>query len=161
MPGFNLNYYKNGKFPCHTKQFFTDFKILTVQSIILCNILKFMYKYHHWQQYMPSTLAKIISSNAPLPGHSLENCKAWLNSHSSGIYRNVLSFKGPLFYLKYMTEILENHSINSQPGNTFKNKTKSLIFSIQSSGSNEEWEGKKCHYIVFQGYPETIVKTLH
>ena len=102
---------------------------------------------------MPTAIANMISSNAPLPGLSLENCKTWLNSHSNEIYRNVLSFKGPLFYLKYMAEIIENIHENSHTNNSFKNKTKSLIFSIQSSGSNEEWEGKNIPLYGVPGLP--------
>ena len=156
MPGFNLNYYKNGNNPCHTKSFFTELKILTVQSLILSNILKFMHKYHHWRQYMPKTVAKMISSDAPLPGHSLENCNGWLHSHSTGKFRNVLSFKGPLFYLKYMPEIIETYYSdieNSHAGNSFKNKTKSFMLGIQSSGNKEEWVGRNFPLYCVPGLP--------
>ena len=115
-----------------------------------------MHKYHHWRQHMPTTVAKMISSDAPLPGHSLESCNRWLRSHSTGKFRNVLSFKGPLFYLKYMPEIIEKYCSdveNSHVGNSFKNKTKSVMLGIQSSGDNEEWVGQNFPLYCVPGLP--------
>ena len=48
MPGFNLNYFKDGLTPCHTKPFFTEYSILTVHSIIFTNILIFMHKHRYF-----------------------------------------------------------------------------------------------------------------
>ena len=48
MPGNNINYYKDGMSPCHTKPFFTENKIMTIHSIILANILNFMHKHNEF-----------------------------------------------------------------------------------------------------------------
>ena len=42
MPGFINFFYKDGEIPTHTKSFFIEQEILTVQSVILKNILIFM-----------------------------------------------------------------------------------------------------------------------
>lgn len=148
-PGFNLNYYKDGKSPCHTKPFFTENNILTVHSIILSNVLTFMHKYHNFRNQMPRLVSDIIPQNAPR--YSLTNddkTKEWLTSHSSGKSRSALSFKGPLFYSKFLTKIVElykenhNNNIFPIPLKAFKQYTKSFLFNIQTSGSQEEWEGK-------------------
>ena len=64
MPGYNINYYKNGIKPCHTKPFFTEYKILTVHSIILINILIFMHKYYEFRNFTPLSVSRLISPDA-------------------------------------------------------------------------------------------------
>ena len=156
MPGFNSNYYKDGIIPCHTKDFLTEHKILTVHSIILLNVLTFMFKYHYWKQYLPPTVAGIIAPGAPTPGCNPQNSKKWINNHSVGILHNVLSFKGPLFYLKYMPEILatynnkfEERSVNM----SFKKRAKPFLYNIQRSGSTMEWEGQNTPLYYVPGLP--------
>ena len=97
MPGFNPNFYHKGKTPSHTKAFFSESNILTVQSIILTNILLLMYKYHNLKQCIPQSVADIISPLAPYSDTSQCNDKKWFANHSTGKYRNSLCFKGPLF----------------------------------------------------------------
>ena len=107
MPGFNLNYFKDGLTPCHTKPFFTEYNILTVHSIILTNILIFMHKYRYFRKSLPPLVSEVISSNAPIYDHINVGSEAWMANNSTGKCRHTLSFKGPLFYLKYMPEIFE------------------------------------------------------
>ena len=70
-----------------------------------------MFKYHYWKKYLPPIIASIFAQDAPKPGYSPQKSKDWINKNSVGILRNVLSFKGPLFYLRYLTEILETYII--------------------------------------------------
>ena len=67
IPGFNPNFYYKykGKILTHTKPFFTESNILTVQSIILTNVLLLMCKYHNSKQCIPQSVARIISPLAP------------------------------------------------------------------------------------------------
>ena len=155
MPSFNSNYYKDGLTPCHTKPFFADHTILTVHSIILTNILTFMQKLHNFKYRVPSLVASIVSKNAPKPGLE-ENCTDWLASHSTQKLRNALSFKGPLFYLKYMPEIMSQNTetkSNNTTLNTFKAQAKSFVFQIQTEGRMEEWEGKNTPLYYVPGLP--------
>ena len=148
-PGFNLNYYKDGKFPCHTKSFFIENNIMTVHSIILSKVITFMHKYHNFRIHVPHFVSDIILKNAPR--YSLtndDNAKEWSSSHSSGKSRNALSFKGPLFYLRFFPEILElyknnhNNNIFPMPLKAFKKYANSFLINIQSSGNPEEWEAQ-------------------
>ena len=145
MPGFTVNYYKDGVIPCHTKPFFTEYNIQTIHSIILTNILVFMHKYH--SHNLPSSVLSIISPEAPKISQSNENCKEWMTNHSIGILRNAISFKGPLFYLNYFPEILsqceDENKQNSiyTSSNSFKNRAKAFVLNMQARGCPNEWEG--------------------
>ena len=101
-PGYTKNYYHKGIKPCHTKSYFTNYKILTVHSILLKNILIFMYKYYNLKHCIPTSVASIISPIAPNHTTSQENDKEWFTSYPAGKHRNMISFKGPLFYKKYI-----------------------------------------------------------
>lgn len=144
MPGYNVNYYNDGKTPCHTKPAFTEYEIPTVQSIILANILRFMYKFHHFRHYLPPSIADLISPSAPVPGLNYENCTDWLTSYPQGKTRHTISYKGPLFYTKLMPEIREQWIDNPVfvSVNGFKNSTKFFLQKIQSLGDSEQWEGQ-------------------
>ena len=62
---------------------------------------------HKYQSHnLPLPVFSIISPEAPKINQNNENCKDWIINHSIGILRNVLSFKGPLFYLNYFPEVL-------------------------------------------------------
>ena len=147
MPGFNPNFYYKGKIPSHTKGFFTESNILTVQSIILTNMLLLMYKYHNLRQCIPQSVANIISPLAPYLDTSQYNDKKWLASHNTGKYRNSLCFKGPLFYNKYIADIQANYqnkntlNIPILSPKCFKNYAKSFMLKIQGKGDSEIWEG--------------------
>ena len=156
MPGYNVNYYKDGNKPCHTKRFFTDYKILTVHSIILTNILIFMHKYNEFRNLVPLSVSRIISPDALKNAHVNEKNIAWMARHTTDKSRNNISFKGPLFYSKYMPEILEKNNIKypcNAPINFFKKHAKSFIFEVQNCGSQEEWEGRNTPLYNVPGLP--------
>ena len=102
MPGKTLNYYKDGTSPCHTKPFFTEHQIMTIQSIILTNILKFMHKHNEFRYLIPSPVFEIISHEAPKYNHNNANIIEWMDKHNNGKLRSAISFKGPLFYFNYV-----------------------------------------------------------
>ena len=78
MPGYNINYYKDGITPCHTKAFFTEYEIMTVHSIILANILNFMHKHNEFKNLIPPSVFDIISPEAPKYNHANTNIIAIL-----------------------------------------------------------------------------------
>ena len=166
MPGFNTNYYKNGNNPCHTKPFFTKHKIMTVQSLILHNIINFMHKYHNYTHYIPTLVSKIIAQNSPKPGISNENDKQWVACHKSCKLRNALSFKGPLFYLKYRDGIYKHYIDRNENTatytsfNSFKKSTKSFVFNLQTSGKSDDWEGSNLPLYSVPVLPRNLRKNI-
>ena len=153
MPGFQLNYQKAGVNPAHTKPFFTKYMIATVHSIILTNLLIFKFKFNNCKKFLPLSVREIILPNAPRPNINIDHCKDWLTCHKTDVSRNALSFKGPLFFLKYLPCIESNYTQNIKPHNisvnTFKNYAKSFVFDLQSQGKEDEWEGHNIplHYV--------------
>ena len=94
-------------------------------------------------------------------------------NNSTGKCRHTLSFKGPLFYLKYMPEIFEQFQKTYEkskivPLKQFKKYAKSFALDIQSCGRSEEWEGLNTPLYYVPGLPrehrknipEIIYKTL-
>ena len=156
MPGYNINYYKDGIKPCHTKPFFTKYEILTVHSIILTNILIFMHKCNEFKHLTPLSVSRIISPDALKHGQVNEKTIAWMASHTTEKLRDAISFKGPLFYSKYMPEILEKNGLKypcNVPVNLFKKHTKSFIFEIQICDRPNEWEGTNTPLYNVPGLP--------
>ena len=153
MPGFQLNYQKAGVNPTHTKPFFTKYMVPTVHSIILTNLLVFMFKYNYFKHFLPLSVAEIILPNAPRPNINIDCCKDWLTSHKTEVARNAVSFKGPLFFLKYLPCIESTYTQNTKSYNTsvntFKSYAKSFVFDLQSQGNEDEWEGINIplHYV--------------
>ena len=153
IPGYQLNYQKAGVNPTHTKPYFTKYKIATVHSIILINLLIFMFKYNYFKHFLPLSVAEIILPTAPNPNIDNDGCKDWLASHQTGVSRNAVSFKGPLFFLKYLQQIESTYNQNTKSHyisvNTFKMYTKSFVFDLQSQGKEDEWEGHNIplHYV--------------
>lgn len=157
-PGFNRNFYKDGIKPCHTKRFFAENGVLTVHSVILTNILLFMFKYYNYNQYLPSSVSNIISPAAPKPDIIINNDHIdWLSDHTTGRLRNAISFKGPLFSTHYMNEIIQScaDSVTSLiPSlNAFKRRTKIFLFEQQTQGIEDEWEGKNTPLFYVPGLP--------
>ena len=142
MPGYTKNFYHKGITPCHTKPYFTNYNILTVHSVILTNILIFMYKYYNSKHHIPPSVASIISLNAPKHKSSQENDNEWFKSYPIGKYRNVISFK-------YITDLENEHKNNGGKSirpdisiNCFKTHTKTHMLKIQSEGQADDWEGQ-------------------
>ena len=158
IPGYNLNYYKNGMTPCHTKPFFTDNFIPTLPSIILTNVLIFMNKLYNFKHCIPSSVASIISPSAPKPGEINENNASWLHTHSTLQQRNTLSFKGPLFFAKYKSEILAHCESINLPINSFKTQVKSFVYKLQTEGRPDVWEGKNTPLYYVPGLPRICRK---
>ena len=144
MPGFQLNYHKDGKNPTHTKSFFTKYMIPTAHSNIFINVLIFMFKYHYYKHTLPLSVANIIRSNSPRENLTMESCMDWLSNYPTGYMRNSISFKGPLFFSKYLPGIESKFTKNITSASisikSSKNYAKSFVLSLQSEGRDNEWE---------------------
>ena len=117
MPGHEINYYKNGRTPCHTKPAFAEYKILTVPMVILKNVLIYMFKRQELPQTTPPSILGLIGEDAPDPGSTHENSMEWLHNTSTGLLRRTISYKGPLFYSDFLPRLLQY----TNKHNTFKN----------------------------------------
>ena len=138
VPGF-INYkYKDGKIPGHTKQFFSEYKILTVHSIIAINSLIFMQKVVNYPALVPPSIIKTISEDSPTHGSTHESCKEWLIKYNNCYYNKSIFFKGPLI----SSDTCNNINIPTESFKnikTYKNNIKQALLEIQSSGVACEW----------------------
>ena len=97
--------------------------------------------------------------NAPKDIDDAENYKEWLAvaSYSTQKLRNALSFKGPLFYMKYFPEIMSQGSdINVYMSiNSFNIQAKSFVLNIQTEGRPMVWEGQNTPLYYVPGLPRS------
>ena len=116
-----------------------------------------MHKFHNSRLLIPNLVANIISMNAPKDINDAENCNEWLASHSTQKLRNALSFKGPLFYMKYLPKIMSQDSDRNvyMSVKSFKTKAKSFALKIQSEGRALEWEGQNTPLYHVPGLPRS------
>ena len=106
-----------------------------------------MYRFYNKIQSIPPSVAKIISPNAPNLECNREENYEWFNNYPTGKYRNSISFKGPLFYRKYIVEIQLKYqnigkTIPIAPLKYFKNHAKALMLEVQGRGDSDNWEGR-------------------
>ena len=139
IPGF-INYkYKDGKIPGHTKSYFFEYKILSMQNIIAFNTLILMHKIHNYPSLLPESIVETIPLDSPVVGSNYESCEHWLKLYNSFPYNNSIFFKGPL--LLSGTEIIENlPSTSFKSIKLFKTNVKQALLSSQSSGNTCEWQ---------------------
>ena len=137
IPGF-VNYYYNKTTeepPKHTKQTFNDHNILTVYSLILKNIMLFMYKTKYLAWLVPDGIQQLFASSTNQRTEALtERLTTQVNS---------MFIKGKRLYLEVLGEATEVNSTlpTLSLGNfrNFKNRLKSYLIAIQSKGSSNEW----------------------
>ncbi len=107
MPG-NVNYfYKDGINPSHTKSFYINHSILTVQNIILKNILIFMNKVHNLPHLLPKPVLDTIAADSPNPSINDQSSylSVWYQTYNTPTYRMSTFFKGPLLF----TDLYKNN----------------------------------------------------
>ena len=129
IPGF-VNYYYNKKTeepPQHTKKAFNEYKILTVYSLILKNIMLFTCKSTHYPHLIPSSILNTFSPS----GNLSERLQTQINS---------LFVKAPRLY-REVTEEANEANILLPTGSLegFKKKLKTYLITIQSIGGSTEW----------------------
>ena len=136
MPGWVNYFYDDGICPTHTKPAFAELNVLTVQNIILNNILIFLNKVHMFPHLLPSSVRQIISSDSPSPFSPTDYTSEWYSNYNAAPYNTSVFFKGPLLYTDILTD---NDYIKNQTSNSFKNSVRSYLQSVQGSGNQNEW----------------------
>ena len=109
-----------------------------------------MHKYYEFRNFTPLSVSRLISPDALKNGHVNEKTVAWMAKYTTDKLRNAISFKGPLFYSKYMPEILDKIGIThpcNVPVNIFKKHAKSFILECQSCDNIHEWGGQEHSFI--------------
>ena len=145
MPGFINFFYKDGEIPTHTKSFFIEQEILTVQSVILKNILIFMNKVHNFPQLLPKSVLDTVSGD-DLSSDQDSYLSVWYQTHNTPTYRMTAYFKGPILFNDF-TSSPDNDWIAFNNLNRFKVNVKSYlnreVQSLPNTGnaneSNVEW----------------------
>ena len=139
VPGF-INYkFRDGEIPGHTKSFFSEYKILTVQGIIALNALLFIRKTRHFPSLLPTSVVATISKESPVPDSTHVTCENWLNSYNNHFYRKSLFFKGPLLLLSSGVE--ETLSLASLLTiSCYKTNVKDFLLKIQSGSDPTNWQ---------------------
>ena len=139
IPGF-INYkYKDGNIPGHTKEFFSEYKILTVHNIIAVNTLIFMQKIRNYSSLLPPSIIKTISNDSPTTESTHESCEKWLIEYNNCYYNKSIFFKGPLVSSD------SDNDLNLPPESyknikAYKNNIKQAMLTIQSSGEPCDWQ---------------------
>ena len=136
MPGWVNYFYKDGICPTHTKPAFVQLNVLTVQNIILKNIIIFLNKVHVFPYLLPPAVRQTISSDSPSPFCPVDYTSEWYSDYNAAPYNTSVFFKGPLLYTDILTD---NDNIKNETLNSFKNSLTSYLHSIQCSGDNYEW----------------------
>ena len=157
IPGF-INYkYRDGNIPGHTKAFFTEHEILTIQNIITLNALIFMHKINNYRSLLARSILETIPDNSPNSEDTHESCENWLNTYNNNHYRNSVFYKGTL--LSAGSDIDKNLS----PGSfaniaSYKNNLKRSLLSIQNSGVSCEWKNDNFPLYNIQGLRKSQVQ---
>ena len=153
MSGYVNYFYKDGKCPTHTKPGFTEHHILTVQNIILKNMLIFLNKVHNYPSSLPISIRNTISPDSPSPSVSPDNTSDWYKTHNCTPFNTSVFFKGPLLYSQIMTD---NDTISNTNIHSYKRGIKSHIFTVQSSESPEEWSSNNFQLYCIMGLRKSV-----
>ncbi len=125
--------------PGHTKLYFKEYNILTVQGVIALNALLFIHKVRHFPLSTPKSLRDTIPHNSPTPGSTYETCESWLATYNNTHYRSSLFFKGlTLSIIPEVAQLLTPGSCLKI--NTYKSNVKSYLLKVQSEGKESEWQ---------------------
>ena len=138
IPGF-VNYYYNKATeepPKHTKHTFNNHKILTVYSLILKNLMLFLYKTKYQTYLVPYGIKEMF------PGTITEHSETMALSERLATEVNSMFVKGKRLYTEVMAEAAEADAVLVLPTlslGSFKNRLKSYLMVIQSKGGSTEW----------------------
>ena len=142
MPGYVKYFYKDDSPPAHTKPAFTNFNILTVQSVIAKNAMIFMHKVNKFTRSIPSSVRETIASNAPAIDSDHETCHEWLAKYGTSTYAKSIFYKGPLMYNDSKFRLAVSTPTSCLSINAFKSNVKRTLIGLQNSGDKEEWQSE-------------------
>ena len=142
MPGYVNFYYSNGAKPTHTKPFFNQSNVLTVQGIIVKNTLVFMNKVYYYPWLLPPSVRETIAVNAPRHGSTFESSQDWLSAYGCSSYNKSIFYKGPLLAIDPLCSesltVADTVSVNA-----YKHGIKRMLLQSQKSGCHNDWESNK------------------
>ena len=133
IPGFVNYYYDKDTHepPGHTKQAFNNNNILTVYSLVLKNVILFMYKLKYHTQHTPKGIVDIFSDleNIEIPPARLVTLE------------NSMFVKGRRLFTEVMGEFVDEYPIpwTLLSFDKFKKKLKAYLITLQAKGSSDEW----------------------
>ena len=143
MPGYINYYYKDGVTPTHTKAFFNEHNILTVQSIIYKNASIFMNKVENFPNQLPRPVLDTIDRNflSTRNGDQPTYQSEWYQTYNTPYYRMSTFFKSPLLYTNLQCN---NDWITYNNPNIFKSNIKfHLLIDAQSPGAKRRMDTSK------------------
>ena len=157
IPGF-VNYYYNKETeqpPAHTKPTFTKLKIHTVYSIILKNIMMFMYRTTYLPYLLPTTISALFPADDLEPDNNLDALEPVADNIPDAIsgrlttQKNSLFIKGPRLYKEITVEaIIEHKLIPTSTLNSYKNAIKAYLTELQARGCDTEWVPENCRLCI-------------
>ena len=134
IPGF-VNYYYNKDTeepPKHTKETFNDLNIETVYSLILKNLMLFMYKTKYLAETIPKAIQKFFTEPSE---HATDMPSERLTTQVNSMF-----IKGERLYTEIIDEAIEaNSALSTFSIAILKNRLKSYLITLQSEGSSTEW----------------------
>ena len=137
VPGYIQYSYKDGVKAGHTKPFFTEYGILTVQGMIVANALLFMIKTIYFPFSLPDSVRATVANDSPVIGSDHITNQEWLTKYLTHVYQNSLFCKGPLLLVSSeFSEIVETPIHLSI--NFYKKEIKNSLLLIQSM-ADLEW----------------------
>ena len=149
MSGYVNYYYKDGKLPTHTKHGFISHNVLTIQNVILKNMLIFVNNYFNFPGTLPVFVKHGIAGNIPVPNTTPDNYFDWYSTYNSIPYNKSVFFKAPLLYFHIMTESIHLQNIKTQ--NAYKQRIKTHLLEVQNSGDKDEWQNVNFKLIQIKG----------
>ena len=139
MPGYVNFSYQDGALPSHTKPYFNQFNVLTVQGVIAKNVLIFMNKIRNFPQLLPISIRETIASEAPGYGSTHETCIEWQKKYGGFCYNKSIFYKGPLMSIDPNFSQLSTDT-NVLAPNAYKNNIKRILLQLQAEGNTIEWQ---------------------
>ena len=138
MPGYVNYYYKDGNIPAHTKESFSNYKIITVHGIISNNALLLMHKIRNFSQSLPPSIKSLIPDNAPTFNSTEDSNKIWFNKYGNSKYKSSFFYKGPLLSISQLNaDVTSPSSLLSL--NIYKNNLKEMALREQNKGEPDSW----------------------
>ena len=149
IPGYIQYSYKDGITAGHTKSFFTEYNILSVQGVIVANALLFMIKKTYLPFSLPDSVRGTISDDSPVIGSNHTTHREWLTKYFTHVYQNSLFCKGPLLFISSeFSDIIETPIHLSI--SFYKDQIKKSLLKIQSIG-DIEWHAENFPLYRIQG----------
>ena len=142
MPGQVTTHYNEGLTPTHTKPFFTEHKILTVQNLIAKNAVSLLLKSEFCSQKVPLLINEPFSKGAPhLSDSTCEDTHYWTEKYHQSSFQKSVFYKGPLLRNdpRIITLIFDKTS-EIRTIRSHSKATKRALLILQAAGSELEWE---------------------